>query len=91
MNKKKFYGLVYDVLIDLAGAPHAEKENFVYSHIKIDAIVEEWRFGGYLGFGGKYWSEKNSVNCYQENETPKIIKLIEEINKRLDEINHPNK
>jgi hypothetical protein len=69
--------LVYNVLIALAGAPVNMKENFIYHHTKPDG-PEEWRFGGKLGFGGKYWSRRNLVSCYSEDETTEredIIKL----------------
>ena len=69
--------LIYNVLIALTGAPVADKENFIYHHIRPNG-PNEWRFCGSLGFGGKYWSEDNRVSCYSEDETPEreeIIKL----------------
>jgi len=81
MNQKEFYGKVYDTLIEVGGAPLAEKESFVDAHVKGQCC--EWRFRGKFGFGGKYWQERNKINCYPEAETPERLKLIQEINKKL--------
>jgi hypothetical protein len=41
---------------------------------------------GKLGFGGKYRSNSNKVDCYLEDETPEIIILIERLNDALSKI-----
>lgn len=71
---------------DYAGAPASQRENFVYSHIESKYPCEEWRFGGKLGFGGKYWSGSNTVSCYNEDSTPELSELIELINHKLSQI-----
>ena len=74
---------VYDILVNIGGANADDKSSFVLHHAYLErnAICQEWRFQGKLGYGGKYYSQINIVDCYLEDRTPKRIKLIEEINK----------
>lgn len=59
---------VYDVLVAGVGAPEREREQFVRLHSTED--ISEWRFCGYLGFGGKFWSSTMTVTFYNEDSTP---------------------
>lgn len=81
---------VYDVLVSLGGADEHMRDSFVSSHIVENDFLHncclEWRFCGWLGFGGKYWSRRNIVDCYREDETPERLKLIDSINKELAKI-----
>lgn len=50
----------------------------------------EYRFGGALGFGGKFWINHRDdtrpdwyVTCYQEDETPETLAMIARANERL--------
>ena len=72
---------VYDVLVEHAGAPESLRNNFVYSHTDDDdnKLCWEFRFQGFFGFGGKYWSERNSINYYSEDRTKKLDKLLGEL------------
>lgn len=74
---------IYDILVSLGGANESERDNFIYYHIESFYGCDEWRFGGKLGFGGKYRSITNRVDCYQEDEDVERIKLIEEIDSAL--------
>lgn len=71
--------LVFDVLVD-AGAATAERESFVFH--QTNEHVTEYRFGGHLGHGGKFYrnpgklpdgsyGERWYVSYYREDETPK--------------------
>ena len=75
---------IYDVLVSEGGASEFMRDAFVYAY-KLDEITE-WRFSGNLGFGGKYWSQDNSVNYYSEDETKERDILVEKINKLLSDI-----
>ena len=74
---------VYDLLVTIGGAYEGDRDNFIYHHSESKDVCSEWRFCGYFGFGGKYWSEYNSVNCYSEDETPERIKLGYKLNDAL--------
>ena len=61
------------------------RDGFVYAQTS-EELCDEWRFSGKLGFGGKYWSQRNSVNYYLEDETKERDILVEKINKLLSDI-----
>jgi len=82
---------IYDILIQECGAteicgivPTSEREHFVERQMAEE--IREWRFCGWLGFGGKFWrnSGRMYVTCYSEDETPKRKAMIESANKRLE-------
>lgn len=74
---------VYDLLVSIGGAYEPDRDNFIYHHAKRKGGCSEWRFSGNLGFGGKYRSEYNQVDCYKEDETPERIKIMNELNVAL--------
>lgn len=90
VNGKKltheFANKVYDILVKYGGAYEPNRDHFVYVHCDDEYICFEFRFSGLFGFGGKYRSERNTIDYYQENHTKKLDKLQEKINKLLGEI-----
>jgi len=85
-----FYMNVYKILMKHAGANEKrplnyETYSFVSAHIEEDPC-REWRFQGYLGFGGKYISSRNVVTCYPEDLNVKTAKIIKTTNKKLKEL-----
>jgi hypothetical protein len=97
----KFYEKVYDILVELAGAPPSMKEHFVYCLTEDgdDRFRDtfEYRFGGKFGFGGKFWRRvvdykdgvtiyNHDVNYYREDHTKALDKLQAEINERLTKL-----
>ena len=79
---------IYNILVNLGGASEDMRDSFVYHHIddktdKNHEICTEWRFMGKLGYGGKYRSRYNTVDCYKEDETKTTLKLVNEINELL--------
>lgn len=76
---------IYDILVNLGGAVESFRDSFIYHHVFTEEkhSCDEWRFSGKLGFGGKYRSRTNSVDCYKEDENSAIIRLIEKINHEL--------
>ena len=84
--KREFFDRVYDILVQKGGAYEGMREGFLYYHLDESIGYYEWRFGGKLGFGGKYRAEKNAIDCYREDENKKTLKLIDEINKDLVEL-----
>lgn len=69
---------VYEVLV-MAGASISDQPAFVEA--QTSKFVGEWRFGGFLGFGGKFYREPSAhrlgyVSCYPEDATPERRQMI---------------
>lgn len=77
---------VYDVLCQMGGADKSMRDAFVHHHAIDPDAVNEWRFGGKLGFGGKYYSDGNFVQCYPEDANKDRKVLIKKINHALNDI-----
>jgi len=79
---------VYAILVECAGAngDNYEIMSFICSHLEGKYPCHEWRFGGELGFGGKFRIESMRVDCYSEDRTPKRKKIIEKTNLKLKEL-----
>lgn len=83
LRSSDWFSSVYDVLVTLGGANETMRDRFVYNHTDEKSPCTEWRFCGHLGYGGKYRSERNRVDCYREDETPARAKIITEVNAAL--------
>ena len=81
-----FANMVYDILVEHGGASDSMRNSFVFAHTDDEHPCWEYRFQGHFGFGGKYWSERNTINYYPEDHTKKLDKLEVKINKLLGEI-----
>lgn len=77
---------IYDVLVSQAGAREAERNSFVYDQSESASPAKEWRFQCSLGFGGKYWPERNQISCYSEDETEERNAFIAKINEELSRL-----
>jgi hypothetical protein len=76
---------IYDILVKHAGARESSmRDGFVWHHAENDCT--EFRFMGSLGFGGKYYSRENRVDCYSEDETPERRVAIGRTNAALAEV-----
>lgn len=91
MNKQTA-NKIYDILVEECGAndnPNASlgRSHFVSMQTCGDQL-EEYRFQGDLGFGGKFWNgwRSWSVSCYPEDETPERLQMIEKANQRLEQL-----
>lgn len=69
---------VYTALIEFAGANTNGRQDFVEAW----PTITEYRFGGLLGSGGKFWISRNEwfVTCYPEDETPERTAVVGETN-----------
>lgn len=85
---REFYDAVYTILVDEAGAPAGldDREIFIRAYCEVDHPATEYRFGGLLGFGGKFWRAYDSfyITAYREDETPKTIAIRENVNVLLE-------
>lgn len=79
---------VYSILVNIGGANESMRGSFVQNHEDERSPCTEWRFCGHLGFGGKYRSETNKVDCYREDETPKRLAIIGELNDALAKLSN---
>ena len=77
---------IYDLLVLIGGAIEREREGFLFWHCKSKDGCDEYRFQGKLGFGGKYFSFDNVVNCYSEDLNTERSELIEKLNEELKKI-----
>lgn len=75
---------IYDLLVREAGARESQRDDFV-AYVSTHAHTE-WRFGGSLGFGGKFWnsSERYYVTCYPDEETPERRAIVQRVNEALE-------
>lgn len=83
----------YDILVQHAGARDKpdDRTSFVWSMTDAKHHCYEYRFGGSLGFGGKFRNDGNHddtpyVDCYREDETPARIARITATNKLLADL-----
>lgn len=82
----EFATKVYELLVSIGGASAEDVDNFVYHHTEAKDECTEWRFCGKLGFGGKYRSLTNTVDCYSEDATVERIQLMEQLNRELEKL-----
>lgn len=66
-----------------AGAPEILREKFVYA---MQRGAKEFRIGGFLGFGGKYWPGTNTVSCYSEDMTHDREVIVSITNAQLSDL-----
>lgn len=78
---EEFANKAYDLLVSIGGADEKERRDFIHHFCKVGCT--EWRFQGFLGFGGKYRNPANIVTCYFETETPVRLEIIKELNEKL--------
>lgn len=78
---------VWRILVAECGAsPNPDDElSFVMEYTADSAYSpsSEWRFGGCLGFGGKFRYPGLRVDCYPEDETPERNAAVLAANARL--------
>lgn len=73
---------IYDILVEHAGASPDFNHRFDFARA-MKSGAREYRFGGCLGFGGKYRPETNTVDCYSEDETAERRAVIQATNEAL--------
>ncbi len=89
---KEFYEKAWDILSNLAGASSNkwDRSSFAEAFTDLKHEATEWRFQGYLGFGGKFWRrhgfnglEEFDVSCYKEDRNPTRDAMVNKVNQAL--------
>jgi len=77
---------IYEILERVGGALPSERDHFVFQQTSRD--IEEWRFCGHFGFGGKFWSANGKwyVTMYDEDRTPSLDRVRDAINELLADL-----
>jgi len=91
---KEIANKVFDLLIEEAGAYEGNRNEFLFAQTrKPDEYYKfggctEFRFGGKLGFGGKFWNTNNRfcVSAYSEETGSIQAEIIEKVNNLLKPI-----
>jgi hypothetical protein len=75
---------IYDILVHYAGASPNERDRAMFIYHQEKGCLE-YRFGGLLGFGGKFWTDGGRwrVTCYREDETKEARKILAKTNEVL--------
>lgn len=84
---KEIANTIWTILVMEAGSPEGERSSFIYHQTK---GCTEYRIGGPLGYGGKFWNTNRRwyVNTYPETleRQPELSLLIERTNRRLESL-----
>lgn len=82
---------IYDILVQHARANIGDRRYFALRQSTVtpdSPKIDEWRFGGLLGYGGKFWNvnDKWYVTAYPEDTTDEIRRIIAGTNLALLEL-----
>jgi hypothetical protein len=83
---KGLFSRVYDVLVEMCVAQDTDyaRFSFVFAMTEKEHPVTEYRFGGKLGEGGKFWMPSFTVSYYHpEHDTPERRELVLRTNAAL--------
>jgi hypothetical protein len=84
---KEIANQIWTILVEEAGSREDERSAFVYHQGK---GCSEFRIGGPLGYGGKFWHNNGRwyINTYPETleREPALSATIERVNKRLESL-----
>lgn len=79
---------IFDILKE-AGVAEGDRADFIITQMR---GCVEYRFGGKLGYGGKFWNYHDSwyVNYYQEDKTRDRDSIVKTVNKKLVKLKEDN-
>ena len=81
---REFFDRVYSVLVEHTGAPDNEDARFAFVfEFTGQRPTSQYRFGGILGFGGKFFFPAFNVSCYSEDRTAEREAAIQATNVAL--------
>ncbi len=88
LSQEQVFESAYDLLTEYAGATinPSTRQDFVFCFKpNQERRLTEWRFGGILGHGGKFWRHNGRlyINCYAEDRTPAVDAIIAKVNEAL--------
>lgn len=78
------YEKIYHILEECCGATEDRREDFL-SYMRNKDDYKEFRFEGWLGYGGKLYENSQGiyVDCYPEDRTPIRTFVIKTANERI--------
>ena len=87
MTERDFYAKCWDILVKPVGAQDRDWDKAVFVNSLMRG-TQEYRFGGSLGFGGKFYKDtwRVYVSCYPEDRTPERDQVVKEVNKLLEDL-----
>lgn len=76
---------IYDILVREAGADNRAYSRECFTLTVTAPTFREYRFGGSLGFGGKFWNANDEwyVNMYTEDFNPGRVEVMVATNATL--------
>lgn len=76
---------IWEVLVIHCGASAAPRHQEAFAAIATEPEFSEYRFGGNLGFGGKFFATDTKwwVSCAKENDTAETMRMVNAANKEL--------
>lgn len=90
MTPEEIFGKAWDILVEHAGASKdpENREAFIRAFVCNKPRADEWRFGGYLGMGGKFWRgwDRYYVSCYPEDRNLKRTAIMAKVDRLLSEL-----
>jgi hypothetical protein len=95
ITAREFFRKAWTVLVDHAGASRFPDEEDRFVFLQSNEHVAEYRFGGKLGFGGKFWRNAGRfyVSAYTEDVKahPSMQEVVDDVNDRLQRLTreHP--
>ena len=80
-------GKIYNILVEFAGATPLKRNLFIWSHTEPNGSFE-YRFCGYLGFGGKFWNQRDAlfVSQYYEHSRSETNYIVAKTNLELEKL-----
>lgn len=84
---------IYEILITCCGAPELSDVRAEFlDYMGTANPCREWRFGGWLGFGGKLYANGHEiyVECYRKHKVPLVAFAIRVANERISALLAPS-
>lgn len=85
---RAYYGGVWDTLVLHVGANPEGKADFVRKMTDPKSRVQEYRFFGEFGYGGKIYRDRGRmhISCYPEDLNPHRQEVINRVNRILEDL-----
>lgn len=87
-TRRRFYDECYTILVRYAEAHESQRVDFIHAFMNDQRPPTEWRFGGNLGFGGKFYDvhHRQYVANYPEDRTTERDRIIDKVNQLIEKL-----